>query len=66
MFIQTQPTPNPQSLIFLPGRPVMEVSEVSALGGRDFCLTCLRMCVCFKSLNRVGPWEAFSITPADS
>lgn len=25
MFIQTQPTPNPQSLIFLPGRPVMEV-----------------------------------------
>ena len=26
MFIQTQPTPNPQSLIFLPGRPVMEVS----------------------------------------
>lgn len=24
MFIQTQPTPNPQSLIFLPGRPVME------------------------------------------
>jgi hypothetical protein len=25
MFIQTQPTPNPQSLMFLPGRPVMEV-----------------------------------------
>jgi hypothetical protein len=25
MFIQTQPTPNPQSLMFLPGREVMEV-----------------------------------------
>lgn len=25
MFIQTQPTPNPQSLMFVPGKPVMEV-----------------------------------------
>ena len=26
MFIQTQSTPNPQSLMFLPGRPVLEVT----------------------------------------
>jgi Scaffold protein Nfu/NifU N terminal len=25
MFIQTQATPNPQSLMFVPGKPVMEV-----------------------------------------
>jgi hypothetical protein len=25
MFIQTQPTPNPQSLMFVPGKPVMQV-----------------------------------------
>lgn len=25
MFIQTQPTPNPSSMMFLPGKPVMEV-----------------------------------------
>jgi hypothetical protein len=27
MFIQTQPTPNPQSLMFVPGKQVLEVSE---------------------------------------
>lgn len=25
MFIQTQPTPNPNSLMFVPGKPVMQV-----------------------------------------
>ena len=30
MFIQTQPTPNPSSLMFLPGKQVMET------GSRDF------------------------------
>lgn len=29
MFIQTQPTPNPLSLMFVPGRPVMEVGCAS-------------------------------------
>lgn len=27
MFIQTQPTPNPSSLMFYPGKPVMEVGS---------------------------------------
>lgn len=27
MFIQTQSTPNPQSLMFYPGKPVMEVGS---------------------------------------
>lgn len=26
MFVQTQPTPNPNSLMFVPGKSVMEVS----------------------------------------
>ncbi|GBG00201.1 hypothetical protein Rsub_13018 [Raphidocelis subcapitata] len=34
MFIQTQPTPNPQSLMFVPGRPVMEVGLLGLLGLR--------------------------------
>lgn len=29
MFIQTQPTPNPSSMMFLPGQTVMEVLHVS-------------------------------------
>lgn len=28
MFIQTQPTPNPQSLMFLPGKPVLENGSI--------------------------------------
>jgi hypothetical protein len=28
MFIQTQPTPNPHSLMFLPGQKVMEVRKM--------------------------------------
>lgn len=27
MFIQTQPTPNPASLMFYPGKPVMEIGS---------------------------------------
>ncbi|KAG4912107.1 hypothetical protein GLYMA_19G061400v4 [Glycine max] len=27
MFIQTQPTPNPSSLMFYPGKPVMEIGS---------------------------------------
>jgi hypothetical protein len=33
MFIQTQPTPNPLSLMFVPGRPIMEVRGPWGRGG---------------------------------
>ena len=39
MFVQTQATPNPDSLMFLPGKPVMDDDVVRDVGGmrsRDF------------------------------
>ena len=35
MFIQTQSTPNPASLMFYPGKPVMEVGSVDFPNSRS-------------------------------
>ncbi|GIL47058.1 hypothetical protein Vafri_3888 [Volvox africanus] len=35
MFIQTQPTPNPNSLMFVPGKPVMENGTLEFTSARD-------------------------------
>lgn len=35
MFIQTQSTPNPASLMFYPGKPVMEVGSVDFPNARS-------------------------------
>lgn len=35
MFIQTQPTPNPASLMFYPGKPVMEVGSADFPNARS-------------------------------
>lgn len=35
MFIQTQPTPNPSSLMFLPGKPVLETGSKDFTSARD-------------------------------
>ena len=35
MFIQTQPTPNPTSLMFLPGKPILESGSKNFVNGRE-------------------------------
>ena len=39
MFIQTQETPNPQSLMFLPGRPVLDDMDPVSFSKNDICST---------------------------
>ena len=36
MFIQTETTPNPETVKFLPGRPVLEKGTASYVSGQDF------------------------------
>lgn len=48
MFIQTQPTPNPQSLMFLPGRQVMEVRRLRP--ARLASMLCVRCARALRSL----------------
>ena len=35
MFIQTEPTPNPATLKFLPGRPVLEAGTFEATSAQE-------------------------------
>lgn len=43
MFIQTQPTPNPTSLMFMPGQGVMEVGPWARLDAVHLASVCLLM-----------------------
>ncbi|KAM9810971.1 NFU1 iron-sulfur cluster scaffold homolog, mitochondrial [Neosynchiropus ocellatus] len=67
MFVQTQDTPNPNSLKFLPGRPVMESGTMNFEGPRDaFCSPLARQLFRIDGIKSVffGP-DFITITKSD-
>ncbi|KAM8865137.1 NFU1 iron-sulfur cluster scaffold homolog, mitochondrial [Synchiropus picturatus] len=67
MFVQTQDTPNPNSLKFLPGRPVMESGTMNFEGPRDaYCSPLARQLFRIDGIRSVffGP-DFITITKSD-
>uniref|UniRef100_A0A3P8TAL1 NFU1 iron-sulfur cluster scaffold homolog, mitochondrial n=1 Tax=Amphiprion percula TaxID=161767 RepID=A0A3P8TAL1_AMPPE len=68
MFVQTQDTPNPNSMKFLPGRTVLEMGTMNFAGPRDaFCSPLARQLFRIDGVKSVflGP-DFITITKADA